>query len=205
MASVLLPTTTSPLSDYDSLKAAIALWLHRSDLTDVIPTFIALAEERINRQLRVRDMETELAETAISDGVIAVPSGVLAVKSLWLPDRENYELEYMPFGQLKALNATDTPTHYSRQGGYFYFNGTGTVQGILYEEVAALSDSNADNWLLLAHPSVYLRGAMVEAYIYLQDEKAMALHESAFQNALASVEGSDRRDAYSGPLTARAR
>ena len=38
---------------YSELKSNIADWLNRSDLTSVIPTFISLAENRLNRQLRV--------------------------------------------------------------------------------------------------------------------------------------------------------
>ena len=46
------------ISTFAELKTAAANWLDRSDLTDRIPEFIALAEARFNRVLRIRDMET---------------------------------------------------------------------------------------------------------------------------------------------------
>jgi len=41
-----------PSMTFDELKTNIADWLNRTDLTSVIPTFITLAEARLNRQLR---------------------------------------------------------------------------------------------------------------------------------------------------------
>ncbi len=46
------------LSTFSELKTEIANYVDRSDLTDQIPTFIKLAEARINRLLRVRIMES---------------------------------------------------------------------------------------------------------------------------------------------------
>ena len=42
------------ISNYSELKAAIADWLNRSDLTDSIPDFIALAETRHKRDFKIK-------------------------------------------------------------------------------------------------------------------------------------------------------
>ena len=44
------------LTTYTELKASLADWLNRSDLTTTIPDFISLAEAQIERQLRTRQM-----------------------------------------------------------------------------------------------------------------------------------------------------
>lgn len=44
------------ITDYSSLKQAVADWLARADLTAQIPTFIQGAHARINRELRVASM-----------------------------------------------------------------------------------------------------------------------------------------------------
>lgn len=44
------------LSTFSGLKAAVADYLNRDDLTSVIPGFIALAEAKFNRKLRARQM-----------------------------------------------------------------------------------------------------------------------------------------------------
>jgi len=40
------------ISTYSELKTAVANWLDRSDLTDVIPDFITLAETRHKRDFK---------------------------------------------------------------------------------------------------------------------------------------------------------
>lgn len=40
------------LTSYTGLKAAIAAFVNRADLSDVIPSFIAMAEAQTNRRLR---------------------------------------------------------------------------------------------------------------------------------------------------------
>src|SRR6056300_52465 len=45
------------LSNYTELKASIADFLNRDDLTTVIPDFITLAEAQINRDIRHYEME----------------------------------------------------------------------------------------------------------------------------------------------------
>ena len=71
------------LSTYSELQTEIASWLDRSDLTAQIPTFIKLAEARINRTLRVRAMETVVQHTMVGlSKRIALPSDYLQMRGL---------------------------------------------------------------------------------------------------------------------------
>jgi hypothetical protein len=49
------------MKNYGELKADIADWLDREDLTDQIPKFIKLAESKIYRRLRTRENEFSLS------------------------------------------------------------------------------------------------------------------------------------------------
>ena len=60
------------LTTYKGLCEAVADYLGRDDMTERIPTFIALAERRMNRELRLRVMERR-AETDVLAGQNAVP------------------------------------------------------------------------------------------------------------------------------------
>ena len=51
------------LTTYTELKASIADWLNRSDLTAAIADFISLAEAQIERTLRTRQMLTRTTLT----------------------------------------------------------------------------------------------------------------------------------------------
>lgn len=67
--------------NYENLKTSVADWLHRTDLEDVIPTFVMLAESRINRDIRVFDMEKELSGD-MDDFDIELPSDYRQIKSV---------------------------------------------------------------------------------------------------------------------------
>ena len=71
------------LSTFSELKTEIANYVDRSDLTDQIPTFIKLAEARINRLLRVRIMETVKIISLVS-GVkrYPLPSDYLQLRTI---------------------------------------------------------------------------------------------------------------------------
>lgn len=191
------------ITTYAELKTAVANWLNRSDLTSVIPDFIMLAEERMNRALRVRQMETALTATTIANNRIAVPANTVGVKALWVPNYESTPLKSQTFESVAAMDGQGVPTAYAWQGSDFYFNGTGTVQGVLFQKIPALSDSNTSNWLLTAHPSAYLFGALHEAAVYVKD--ADPSFNQRFTAVLDEISGTDMRDRLSGPLAARAR
>lgn len=193
------------ITTYSELQASIAAWAHRSDLTSAIPDFITLAEERMNRALRVRQMETALAETAIASGAIAVPADTAGVKTLWIVGYETAPLKPQTFDFIKANGAEGVPAHWAWQGDSFHFDGAGTVTGVLYEKVPALSASNTTNWLLTASPSLYLFGALAEAFVYVRNTEEALLWDGRFTKALAEFGGADMRDRLSGPLQARAR
>ena len=60
------------LTSFKGLCATVADYLGRDDLAEQIPTFIRLAEQRMNRELRLRVMERR-AETDVPAGQKAVP------------------------------------------------------------------------------------------------------------------------------------
>jgi hypothetical protein len=193
------------ITTYSELQSAVASWLHRTDLSAVIPDFITLTEERMNRALRVRQMESALATTAISSNRIAVPANTVGIKTLWVPNYEATPLKAQSYESLVALGTEGTPTAWAWQGDYFYFDGTGSVTGVLYQKIAALSNTNTSNWLLTAAPSAYLFGALAEAAAYVKNMDAAMSYEARFQKALDEISGNNGRDTISGPLVARAR
>ena len=72
------------INTYATLQTAVANWLDRSDLTDRIPEFIALAEARMNRTLRLAimlnvDQTTLGGATTLVAGTrdYSLPSGYL--------------------------------------------------------------------------------------------------------------------------------
>jgi hypothetical protein len=59
--AIILPVGTgvsvgSGLTTYSGLVTSAGLWLNRTDLSTLIPDFIVMVEERLNRILRVPDL-----------------------------------------------------------------------------------------------------------------------------------------------------
>lgn len=187
---------------YTELLARIAAWMNRDDLTAVIPEFVELAEERLNRALRVRRMELVLADTPIVDNEITPAADVIDVKLLWVPDHESTPLKSQSLESVVASGNEGLPTLYAWNGSNLYFDGAGSVQGVLYERIPALATAST-NWLSESAPSLYLFGTMAEAKLYVGDDAGAQMWMGRFDQAIAELHGNEKR--LSGPLVARAR
>ena len=188
--------------NYTQLVAAIGDLLHRSDLSSAIPNFIMLAEARLNRDLRVRHMEIVLPATAVANNVLTLPAGVVDVKSLWVPGKESAPLDPSSYDAVLAGGLSGVPTMYCRTGADGVFvNGGGDLQGIVYERIPALGDSNLSNWLIADHPDVYLYGSLIQAAIYTKDDATA--YEAQYTSTLNDVTGVSKR--ITGRMRIRAR
>lgn len=187
---------------YAELVAKVSTWMNRDDLTAVIPDFVTMAEERINRFLRVRQMELALASTAIVDNVITPAADVIDAKVLWVPDQEACPLKAQSLESVVANGGDGIPTMYAWSGADLYFDGGGSVQGVLYVRVPALATA-LTNWLSESAPSLYLFGALSEAKMYVGDGEGAAMWDGRFQQLLDELNGNDKR--RDGPLVARPR
>ena len=191
------------ITTYAELQTAVANWLNRSQATAMIPDFITLTEERMNRALRVREMETALAATTISSAAISVPANTIGVKTLWVTGYERNPLRVQNYVSLLQKGTSGLPTGYAWQGSNFYFDGAGEVKGVLYSNIPALSAANTTNWLLTAHPSAYLRGALSEAFNWTRNAPERDYWNALFEKSLADIHMNDQRSRFSGPLQVR--
>ena len=188
---------------YTDLQTAVAQWMHRTDLTALIPDFIALTEEKLNRYLRTKDNETTLSPTAIVNNRITLPAGAVAAKYLWL-DSYDRPLKPQSIELVIAAQTQGLASMYAWQSGELVFDGTGTVEGVLYRNIPPLA-TNSTNWLLTAHPSVYLFGTLAEANLYIKNGEEATLWKARFDGLLDELNGNSQRDTMNGPLVARAR
>lgn len=188
--------------NYTDISTRVADWINRGDLTARIPDFIALAEERMNRALRVRQMESSLAATAITNNLITPAANVIDVKALWVPNYERTPLTPQTLESVIAGGYQGTPTMYAWDGANLRFDGAGSVQGVLYVRIPVLATAST-NWVSEGPWSLYLWGALMEASLFVKDANAAATWEGRFLQVLDELRGNDQR--RSGPMVARAR
>jgi hypothetical protein len=119
--------------DYASLQTAIASWLARADLTTQIPTFIQLAEARMNKDLRVLEMQTELLTALSTDKSITLPDDVLELQSVRINTLGKYfEVNPMPPENMQDRDVESAvPYGYVRVGSLLYMIGGQTPSGLV--------------------------------------------------------------------------
>lgn len=195
------------LAAYADLQAAVAAWIKRADLASLIPDFIALAEARINRELRVRGMVAE-ASASIATEFAAVPADFAAARSVRLTASPFTRLDFLSPEQMAdfaARRPTGTVAAFSVVGDQFWFLPAPAapvdVRLTYYARVPALSDAAPSNWLLHRHPDAYLRGALLEACLYLEDEEQAQKYAALFAAALGDVRANSVGDSLSAKLT----
>ncbi len=196
------------ITSYSTLKTAVGDWLARSDLTTVIDDFIDLAEARINRDLRVSAMETALS-SAISSGVIAVPTGFLEFLTVYVDGSPTKRLEMKSaewiYGNYPSRESDGKPSFIAREGSNFIFgpypDSAYTIKGTYYAKLSPLGDGTGGtvttNFLITDAPDLILYGALVESAPYIGEDARMNLWESRYQSALETANNRDRLGRHS--------
>ena len=195
------------IGTFAQLKTAAANWLDRSDLTDRIPEFIALAEARFNRELRTRDMET--VSTAISTVAgtreYSLPTGFVQMKEFHLSTDPLTPLAYITpemMTRLWAGSATAKPQVFTIIADNVRLgpapDAVYTTSMLYYKTFTALSDSATTNEMLTNNPDVYLYGTLLEAEPFIMNDQRIQVWLGAFDRAVASIQNQDNKDRHSG-------
>ena len=196
------------LSTYGGLKASIADWLQRDDLTSVIPDFIALAESDIQSQLVNTPYLHTRAQAFTTSGNPTVDTA--AVAKLVDVSCQGTPLRIVDSGFIRPGGTQGTPTTVCLEGeGKLRLYPTPDAEyvlDVLYVQVISPAlaggaiDDNATNWLLMQHPAVYLFGALAAAEGFLKNDGRISLWETRYQDALTKLKAMRKQ----GDLSERA-
>jgi hypothetical protein len=201
------------LDTFAGLKATIADYLNRDDLTAIIPSFITIAEAKFNRKLRTRQM-IKRAEGQIETSFFAYPADWLQAKEFQLNTNPIVRLQFVTEAQGDELKAQrylniGQPVYYTITGSQLEFiptpDTTYSAELTYYAKIPALSDSNTSNWLLAYAPDLYLYGALMEAAPYLKDDERLPVWSQMYINSLGDIEVADQRASVSSTPLVRAR
>lgn len=194
------------LATYAELQATMADTLNRDDLTAVLPTFIRLAESRIDRDLR--HWRQEKRSTAQLDTQYsAIPADYLRPIRLQILDGSTNAVEPISTAQMLQLRGdnydqTGRPTHYALTAGGLELYPTPDVAYnsslVYYARVPALSVTNTVNWLLTEAPDAYMYGALVHSAPYLKDDAKIAVWDGLYKAAMDNLNASSQEAKYGG-------
>ena len=198
------------LGTFTELKDAIADWLDRSDLTDRIPDFIALAEARINRELRIRPMEVRSTMYTTADQqYFQLPGGYIQMRNIQLNTNPTTPLEYITPEMLDRLYGSTTtgkPRAYTLIGDEIQLapipDSAYQIEMAFYEKFTALGDGTSgtvtSNWLTKNAPDVLLYGALMEAEPFIKNDERIPVWLNGYSNAIDKLQKADQRDRHSG-------
>lgn len=194
------------ISNYGELKTAVSNWLSRTDLSDRIPEFIALAESNIARDVRARSMERRVTAT-LSAQYEALPSDFLELRNVQLNTNPVRRLDFLAPEQLDVrYHGSGKPKAYSIIGNEIQLApapDAGYEAEIAYfaRPTAFSADTDSNN-LLTSYPGLYLYGALVAAQPFLHDDQRLATWAQLYQREVETLNETDEL-ARSGATLAR--
>jgi hypothetical protein len=195
------------LNTYTALCAAVESWLARADLTAQVPDFVTLAEAKLNRTLRTRQMEQR--STATATEYMALPTLFLEMRNIKITGTPVYTLEQRAPFEMDALDngSAGQPSRYAIIANQIRLSPapdtTYTLEIDYWEQIPPLA-SNATNWLLDSAPDIYLYGALLEAAAFMQDDARIPLWMQAYERTINQLQTADRRARWSGsPMAVR--
>ncbi len=194
------------LTDYSSLKSTVASYLARSDLTNQIPDFIRLGEERLARDLRTRKMlVVARANTTASDSTVGLPTDFLEMRDMHLRTTPVQSLTYRsPNAFFAGSRTTDSgkPIDYTILASEIQFapvpDTAYSVQMLYYAKPQYLSDTNITNAFLANYPDALLYAALGEAEPYLMNDARLQTWAALYDRAITAINTSDQSSEYGG-------
>jgi len=201
------------ITNYGTLKTAIADTLNRQDLTSVIPQFVTLAQAQFNRRIR--------SFRQITRGSLTIDAQFEALPADWL-ETIRITMDASPIRVLTQIsmddltryrtaidNTTDAPVYFAHNGTdieLFPTPSTSYTAEITYfARMTALSADGDTNWLLTNHPDVYLYGSLVHTAPYLKDDARIVIWSGLLDQALDQIENESAAARFGSPLRMRMR
>jgi len=191
---------------YSELQTAIAGYLARTDLTTQIPDFIRLAELRLRRDLRIRQMlKSVTTSTVAGDETVELPSDFIEVRDFVVVGNPIQPLSYYSpsaFNRNTRTWESGKPQDYTVLANDFQLspipNAVYTLKMFYFASPTFLSDANTSNAFLANVPDALLYGALLEAAPYLMDDARINTWGTMFDRAMSSITRSDEQGQYSG-------
>ena len=194
------------LGTYAALQTAVANWLDRSDLTDRIQEFIDLSEARINRNLRLRLMETTATGTLVAGTRdYTLPTDYIQARTFYLTTDPIVPLAYVTpeiMNRIWAGSTGGTPETFTIIGEDFRLGpAPASADGysmLYYKRIPALTPAATTNSMLTQNPDIYLYGSLLEAEPFLMNDQRVQLWATAYRQAVNDLQVQDDKDRHSG-------
>ncbi len=198
------------LSTYTELKAAVADWLGRTDLTAAIDyDFLPLCEAELKRRVR---RTTKTGTIYANAAEISPPTDMAEPISLTLDSGNPYQdvpltiVTPQKLAEVKAMygGVTGRPTHVAYYNSKFQFapepDQSYDCIVVYAMQFTALSGSNTTNAVLTEAPDAYLYGCLLQSAPYLENDERIPVWQAKFDKAIDQLNDVRQREEYGAGL-----
>lgn len=197
---------------YTGLKATVASFLGRSDVSAQIPDFIRLAELTIQQRLRLLGFEAVLSSTlAAGSELLPLPAGCLEPVMLRIDTTPPLVVLRVSPTELarRQREASGVPQAMVQQGTSLRLApvpDAAYAYTLTYQpRITPLSDDAQTSWLTDNAANVLLFGALAEAQPFIFNDERVALWNAKFERAIEDLRLQDwRARSGGGPIVVSA-
>jgi hypothetical protein len=197
------------LDTYTNLKASLADWLNRTDLTSQIVDFIALAETKMKRDIRKWTVYN--APSRSRSARVVAPTDLKVLRSIRLVTGSASQdvpfrrctIEMLNERKARSAGSTGRPTDFAIVDGYLYLapepDQTYTAEVFYFSTFTALASASTNSMLTEA-PDVYLYGALAEAEPYLEHDDRAPMWKAQYKEAVAALNAKREEDEFNASI-----
>lgn len=180
----------SAINGYADLLVTAGEYSSRNDIAHLFSRFIGMAEMKLNRRLRVGDME-KTATVTLTDGAGPLPTDFIEARAVSMPNGRvlrSYSLQALLGRYNHRIRLTHAPDAFAIVGKTMAIRPIwgGDVQVSYYAAIPALKPSNPTNWLLDVASDIYLYALVEEIAIWAKDVAGAGAAASLKEQAIKS-------------------
>lgn len=172
------------ITTFNEVLSAISNWHVRSNIDSArAKEWIAIFEACANRRLRVRQMEASASVSVSASGIATLPTDFLQWRAVTWTGTPTRSLEYADrtwIAQTYADSPAAPPEVFTIEGSSLAVMPTDSARLILnyYQKIPALSTVVTSNWLLTAHPDIYVFGPLLESNAFIRNAEMAPIWKS---------------------------
>lgn len=192
------------LNTIAALETALISWTNAGISSAEAQDMLTIGENRVYRELRVRDMEATTT-VAITSGVVPVPTDYVELKNMRLSSNPGKTLERASSERVYRVYPTRSesgrPNVVARDGNNFVFGpypSSGHSVIVNYYSRPATVIGGTLTGITATYPELLLFSALAESEPFLGRDNRIGIWEQKYQSLKQMVQGEDNKEYFSG-------
>lgn len=189
------------ISTYSDLVAGVQTYMVYDDISGAVDALLSLAESTLNREIRIRGMQSSQVVASQTDQVMTLPTDFAEAIVLYEGGSEGGVLEYLPpkmfFSSRDSRTGSGQPAFYTvTDDGIVLAPAPDSARAYTldyYAKVPGLSATQTTNAILTEAPDVYVWAVLYQAAILAGDEALEAKYERNYEKVKMALLAADKR------------